>query len=215
MQMCIPCNLFEKNVTIKMKDILKRRFKSKVEKEEFTLKEYYRKNRLDVNKVVEDYYGYIYMIVKNTKSIGISEEDVEEIISDVFLALWKNSANLAEETRIKPYLAGIAKNVLKNKYRKTKMDYSISDYEEQLMISYTLETISEEREQNEMIRKSLSNLKQEEYQIFMAFYYENKKIKEIAKRLDISEGKVKVILHRVRKKLKARLKEGGYSYGEG
>ena len=180
-----------------------------------TLKEYIKGNRLDIDKVVEDYYGYIYMIVKNTRSIGILEEDIEEIISDVFLALWKNYANLTEETKLKPYLAGIAKNVLKNKYRKTKMDYSISDYEEQLVTPHTLEIISEEREQNEMIRKSLRNMKPEEYQIFMAFYYENKKIKEIAKKLDVSESKVKVILHRVRKELKIQLKKGGYSYGNG
>lgn len=179
------------------------------------LKEYSKNNRLDVDKVVEDYYGYIYMVIKNIKSIGILEEDMEEIISDVFLALWKNYANLTEETKIKPYLTGIAKNVLKNKYRKTKMDFSLSDYEEQLIAPHTLEVISEEREQNEMIKKSLSNLKPEEYQIFMAFYYENKKIKEIAKKLDISESKVKVILHRLRKELKEQLKKGGYSYGNG
>jgi len=198
-----------------MKDILKRRFKSKVEKKEATLKEYSKNNRLDIDRVVEDYYGYIYMIIKNTKSAGILEEDVEEIISDVFLALWKNYANLTGETKVKLYLTGIAKNVLKNKYRKTKMEYPISDYEEKLISPHALEAISEEREQNEMIRKSLSNLKQEEYQIFMAFYYENKKIKEIAKNLEVSESKVKVILHRVRKELKAELKRGGYSYGNG
>jgi len=180
-----------------------------------TLKEYIKGNRLDIDKVVEDYYGYIYMIVKNIKSIGILEEDMEEIISDVFLALWKNYESLTEETKIKPYLAGIAKNVLKNKYRKTKIDYPISDYEEQLVSPYTLEIISEEREQNEMIKKSLNNLKQEEYQIFMAFYYENKKIREIAQKLDVSESKVKVILHRLRKELKEQLKKGGYSYGNG
>jgi len=138
-----------------------------VEKEELTLKDYSKNHRLDIDKVVEDYYGYIYMIVKNIKSIGILEEDMEEIISDVFLALWKNYANLVQETKIKPYLAGIAKNVLKNKYRKTKIDYPISDYEEQLVSPYTLEIISEEREQNEMIKDTLKILKPEEYQIFM------------------------------------------------
>lgn len=186
-----------------------------MEKREITLKEYSKGNRLDIDRIIEDYYGYIYMIVKNTKSIGILEEDIEEIISDVFLALWKNYGNLEEETKLKPYLIGITKNVLKNKYRTTKMDCPISDYEEQLVTPHTLEIISEEREQNEMIKKSLKNLKQEEYQIFMAFYYENKKIKEIAKRLEISESKVKVILHRVRKELKEQLKKGGYSYGNG
>lgn len=54
------CNFFRKSVTIYVKDILKRRFKSKVEKRETTLREYSRENRLDIDKVVEDYYGYIY-----------------------------------------------------------------------------------------------------------------------------------------------------------
>lgn len=54
------CNFLKKTVTICMKDILKRRFKSKVEKRETTLREYSRENRLDIDKVVEDYYGYIY-----------------------------------------------------------------------------------------------------------------------------------------------------------
>ncbi len=186
-----------------------------MEKEELTLKDYSKNHRLDIDKVVEDYYGYIYIIVKNTKSVGILEEDMEEMISDVFLALWKNYANLVQETKIKPYLAGIAKNVLKNKYRTTKMDFSLSDYEEQLIAPHTLEVISEEREQNEMIKDTLKILKPEEYKIFMAFYYENKKIKEIAKNLEISESKVKVILHRVRKELKTKLRKGGYSYGNG
>ena len=58
--------------------------------------------------------------MKNTKSVGILEEDMEEMISDVFLALWKNYANLTEETKLKPYLAGIAKNVLKINIGKQK-----------------------------------------------------------------------------------------------
>ena len=92
------------------------------------------------------------------------------------------------------------------------MHCSISDYEEHLVASHELEMIIEEREQNEIIKGALKMLKLEEYQIFIAFYYENKKVKEIAKILGISESKVKVILHRVRKDLKAYLKKGGYSY---
>ena len=44
------------------------------------------------------------------------------------------------------------------------------------------------------------------------FYYNSKKVKEIAEVLGISKPKVKTTLHRVRKKLKSELKKGGYSY---
>ena len=42
----------------------------------------------------------------------------------------------------------------------------------------------------------------------MMFYYEEKKIKEISNILDISQSKVKMKLHRIRKKLKQNLKGG-------
>ena len=53
-----------------------------------------------------------------------------------------------------------------------------------------------------------------EYQVFIMFYSEGKTVKEIAKILNFSESKVKVVLHRVRKKIKTNLEDGGYSYGK-
>ena len=46
------------------------------------------------------------------------------------------------------------------------------------------------------------------------FYYKSKKIKEISKELNISEAKVKITLHRLRKFVKKKLKERGYDYGK-
>ena len=52
---------------------------------------------------------------------------------------------------------------------------------------------------------ALNELKYEEKQIFIMFYYNSNKIKEIAEMLGISKSKVKTTLHRVRKKLKSKL----------
>ena len=52
----------------------------------------------------------------------------------------------------------------------------------------------------------------ESKEIFIYFYYEQRKIKEISKILNISESKVKTRLHRVRKKIKKELEKGGYRY---
>lgn len=173
-----------------------------------TLKEYSKCNRLDIDKVVEDYYGYIYMIVKNTKSIGILEEDIEEIISDVFLTVWNNREKLDKEKELSPYIAGITKNLIKKKYRNSKIYENIEDYEEKLIGIEGMDLYSEEDEQNEVIIKELEKLKEEDKKIFMMFYYEDKKIKEISNILDVSQSKVKMKLHRIRKKLKQNLKGG-------
>lgn len=184
-----------------------------MEKKEI-IKDYMINKRIDIDKVIDEFYGYVYIIVKNSKSISVSDEDMEEIISDVFLALWKNSSYLNEEMLVKPYLAGTAKNIIKNKYRTIRMDDSISNYEEKMMDITNVENLAEEQEQNDIIKETLKNMKEEEYTIFIMFYYEAKKIKEIADKLKISESKVKIVLHRVRKEIKRNLRNGGYGYGK-
>lgn len=70
------------------------------------------------------------------------------------------------------------------------------------------------KEQNNFIQDTLKKMKEEDYNIFIMFYYEGKKIDEIAKKLDVSNSKIKVSLHRIRKKIKISLNKGGYNYGE-
>lgn len=176
------------------------------------LNEYLINGKLDIDKIIDDFYGYVYIIVKNGVSIFITDEDIEEIVSDVFVAIWKNSNKLSNTIALKPYLAGIAKNVVKNKYRKSKLNFSISDYEEILVDKCNIEKITEENEKEKVIQETLKNIKPEEYKIFILFYYEAKSIKEIAKILNFSASKVKTILHRVRKNIKRNLEDGGYGY---
>lgn len=178
------------------------------------LKDYLKNGKVDIDKIIDDFYGYVYIIVKNGVSIAMTDEDIEEIVSDVFVAIWKNSINLLKTTEIKPYLIGIAKNVIRNKYRNTELNFSISDYEENLIDTCNIEKITEENEQNKVILDTLKTVKPKEYEIFIMFYYESKSIKEIAKVLNLSTSNVKTILHRIRKNLKRNLEDGGYGYGK-
>ena len=178
------------------------------------LKDYLVKGKLDIDKLIDNFYGYVYIIAKNGISVFITNEDMEEIISDVFVAIWKNSINLSYTTDIKHYLAGITKNVIKNKYRDTETNFSISDYEEKLINNYSLENKTEENEQNTIISNTLKTLKPDEYKIFILYYYNSKSVKEIAKELNFSTSNIKTILHRVRNKIKRNLEDGGYGYGK-
>ncbi len=178
------------------------------------LKDYLLNGKLDIDKLLDDFYGYVYIIVKNGVSIYVTDEDVEEIISDIFIAVWKNSKMLSNTLDIKAYLSGTAKNIIKNKYRNSEINFSISEYEGKIVDNSNLEKQAEENEQNIIIKNTLKTLKKEEYTIFIKFYYENRTTKEIAKQLNCSIGNVKVILHRVRKKIRKNLEDGGYGYGK-
>ena len=75
------------------------------------LNNYISKGELEVENLINDYYNYIYLVVKNMASIAITAEDIEEILSDTFLAVWKNHKKLDKLTNIKAYLIGTAKNI--------------------------------------------------------------------------------------------------------
>ncbi len=53
------------------------------------IKEYIFENNLDIEKIINDYAGYVYTIIKNS-GYSFNNEDIEEISSDVFLTIWKN-----------------------------------------------------------------------------------------------------------------------------
>ena len=178
------------------------------------LSDYMENETLDIDMLIDDYYSYIYIVVKNGISINISQEDMEEIISDTFVAFWKNSKYLRKDLLVKPYLKGIAKNLIKNKYRDNNINVSIENYENTLVGDFDIDDVIENNEKNEVILDTLKTLNKNEYSIFMMYYYEGKNIKEISKELNLSVGNVKTILHRVRKKIKRNLEEGGYSYGK-
>lgn len=169
-------------------------------------------NDFDIDGLITRHYNYVYTIVINFKNINVSQEDIEEIISDIFMAVWNNKEKIKDSVIITHYLAGITKNVICKKYRDIKLTYPISDYENSFVDIINVDKIVELKEQNDIIKKTLKNMKKQEYEIFIMFYYEGRKINEICEILKISISKVKVNLHRIRKKMKKSLKEGGYDY---
>ncbi|MBR3888460.1 MAG: sigma-70 family RNA polymerase sigma factor [Clostridia bacterium] len=176
------------------------------------LNNYISKNELEVEKLINDYYNYIYLVVKNMSSIAITDEDIEEILSDTFFAIWKNYRKLNKSTNIKAYLIGTAKNITRNKYRETVMNLSIAEYEENILDDFSIEDFTEEKEKINEVKKIISSLSEEEYTIFVCFYYDGMKVKEIAKKLNLTASNVKVKLHRIRNLIRDNLKNGGYGY---
>lgn len=180
-------------------------------KKEKLIKQYIEKDSLNIEKVMEDYTNYLYIIVKN-KNFKLTEEDIEEIVSDVFLAVWKNQKKLDMQKGMSSYLAAIANHLYNKKLRNSKNVMDIESYENQLQDTKNIEQQIEDKQKNHMILQEIDTMKQEDQDIFLYYYYYAKSIKEIAKQLNITEGKVKSRLFRIRKKLKNKLEKRGYSY---
>lgn len=181
-----------------------------------TLENYVKKDELDIEKVINDYSSFLCKFVKSN-SYNLNKEDFEEIVSDSFFVLWKNYKKLNLSDNISNYLCGVSRNILLKKLRKNKIfnkNVNIEDYQNILDSKKDVEDIFYEQERISFMENIVLGLDSESREIFILYYYEQRKVKEISKILNISESKVKTKLYRIRKKLKKELKEGGYGYGK-
>lgn len=180
-------------------------------KESNLIKNYIQDNQLNIEKVIINYTPYIYTIIKN-KNSDLSNEDIEEIVSDVFLAVWKNQSRLDINKEISTYLVGIAKNLYNKKIRNKKNIINIENYKNNLFDAESIDIKIENTEKENLIFMLVNNMKQEDKDIFILYYYNAKSIKDIANILNITENKIKSRLFRIRRKIKRGLEKRGYSY---
>lgn len=176
------------------------------------IENYKERNNINIEKLIDDYNGYVYKIIDNMVGKALSNEDKEEIISDTFFVLWKNRNTINEEKMLSSYIAGIARNLVKLKSRKININYDIDYYENKIADFKNIDLLCEERDKITIVENAINKMKEQDKQIFNLYYYSSMKISEISKKLNISEFNVKSRLYRIRKKLKKELERGGYSY---
>ena len=170
------------------------------------LKSYINEGEVDLDKIINDFSPYIRKIINNMVGENLSYENKEEILADTFFILWKNQTK--NIIYLDSYIAGITRNLIKEKLNKKNITYNIEDYEN--FISYSdMDMFLEERIE---IERCLKILKRKELEIFNMFYYYSKSTKEIAYELGISEINVCTKLSRIRKKIKKEFSKGGH-YG--
>ena len=173
------------------------------------LEDYIINKNLDLDKIVDDYTPYVRTIVQNMVSNNLSEEDKEEIIIDTFFVLWKRYEENYTIKSLSSYMAGITRNLIKEKLKSLKHTIDIEQCKNLVEYSY-IDIYSQEREEINQLYKKIKDLKEDDIKIITMFYYSNKSIKDIAKELNISEVNTKTRLHRIRKKIKQELKQGGF-----
>lgn len=174
------------------------------------MKKVFEETSINLEEVVDTYTGYLYTAIANMTKGNLSKEDIEDVISDVFFVFWKNRNKFDKNREVKYYLVGIASNLIKEKFRKTKIVYNIEDYEN--ISNSDVNCMYEKNEREMIIEETLNKMSLEDRTIFVMYYYDFKKIKQIADHLEISEFAIKSRLHRIRRKIKKELESEGYSY---
>ena len=141
-------------------------------------------------------------------------EDSEECVNDTYLNAWNSIPDDRPEIFL-AYLGKITRNLSINLYNKKKakkrgsgeVEKVLSELENIIPSKTSVDSEIESDLISEKINEFLWTLKKEHRMIFVRRYWYLDSIKDIGKKMQISESKIKSILFRIRKKLKAYLEE--------
>lgn len=175
---------------------------------------YWQRDETAINKTEEKYGNYLTKIAFN---ILLDAEDCKECVNDTFYYAWKSIPPNKPE-KLAFYLGRITRNLAINKLREKnavmrKSDryaVSLSELDECIPSENLLDEKIDEESLAELIGKYLNTVSDEARICFVRKYFNMDSIKDIAGLYNMSESKLKSLLHRTRKGLKKFLEKEGY-----
>ena len=143
-------------------------------------------------------------------------EDVQECVNDTFLRAW-HAIPPAHPSCLSTFLGKITRNLSFDTFKKKKtqkrgngcVDIALSELEECVPSTTSVEQAVEGNILTEAINAFLGKLRKQQRDVFVCRYWYMNTVSEIAANYGISESNVKVILLRTRNKLKIFLQEAG------
>ncbi len=135
-------------------------------------------------------------------------EDVEEVVSDTFLALWRSREGLDPEKSLRAYLAAIARNQAADRRRAARpAPVPFSELDEHPGPGPQEEL--ERRDFAAALHTAVAALPETDRALVEGYYFEDEKLKALAARLGLSVPAAKTRLCRARKRLKKILEKEG------
>lgn len=164
-----------------------------------------------LRELIKAYGAAFHTICKNILR-DFSEEDIEEVISDILVGIWKSKEHFDEsrEVSFKSYCYGIARKIALKKRRGCRKNGEVIPLNEDMLEdSYNLEKQLEKEEEERILSEVMINTEEPLRTIFILRYFYFYKVKEIAALLKISNKKVENYLYRGKKVIKRELLKRG------
>lgn len=172
-------------------------------------------DRRDESAVKHTKQNYGRLLAGLARNFLRSEQDVEECVDDVLLAVWNNIPPDRPEN-FTAYLCRIAKNLAIKRLRDASAQKrvpeavtNIDELYETLSAGETPESAFDLQLTAGIINRFIGSLTGEKRYMFVRRYWYGDSVKDIAAALDESESKVKTALFRLRKDLAKELRKEG------
>ena len=152
-------------------------------------------------------YRFVLRLVRN-------EATAEDLISDVFLDIWRQAGKFEGRSQVSTWMLSIARfkalSVLRKRPEEELDEETAERIEDQ---SDDPETTLAKKDKGALLRQCLTALSAEHREIIDLVYYHEKSVEEVAGIVGIPEATVKTRMFYARKKLSELLKEQGIDRG--
>jgi RNA polymerase sigma-70 factor, ECF subfamily len=152
-------------------------------------------------------YRFMLRMVRN-------EATAEDLLSDVFLDVWRQAGKFEGRSAVSTWLLGIARfkalSVLRQRGEEELDDEQAGAIEDQ---ADDPEITLAKKDKGEALRQCLTKLSAEHREVIDLVYYHEKSVDEVAAIVGVPEATVKTRMFYARKKLSELLKERGIDRG--
>lgn len=178
-------------------------------REEIILQKIYAGDPAGLEALMDRYLPYVSAVVWNILRNSMPPEDGEEVVSDVFLAAWRQPSALRPGS-VKSWLGAVARNKARNRLR--QMDRTLPLEEDALEVPGPDDPPGEyERKlERKLVRQAVDALPGPDREIFLRHYYYAQTVEEVARCMGLNQSTVKTKLRRGRMKLKDTLTREGF-----
>jgi RNA polymerase sigma-70 factor (ECF subfamily) len=143
-----------------------------------------------------------------------NESSAEDVVSEVFIDVWRNAAHFEGRSEASTWLLAIARNKALTMLRRRKDDEL--DEESAAAIEDSAddpEVALQKRNKGDVLRACLSRLSPPHREVIDLVYYHDKSIEEVARIVGAPEGTVKTRMFHARKQLAELAKAAGVDRG--
>jgi len=147
-------------------------------------------------------YRWLLRIVGN-------ETVAEDLLSDVFLDVWRQAASFEGRASVSTWLLAIARYKALSA-RRARVDTELDERITSTVAdpADTPEAALQEKRRGELLRKSLAKLSPEHGEVIDLAYYHGKSVKEVAEIVGVGEATVKTRMFYARRKLASLVAAG-------
>lgn len=179
-------------------------------REEKIIAEIAQRNEHAICYIIEKYSKLLWTVVDSIlKNVG-TQQDVEECVADVFIALWERPGQFnPNKGRLKSWLCIVARSKALDRYREISRHCTVSIDDVMLIGRMGIQDYIIREEIKHDLAAAMNALSKIERDILIRRYYYEQKPREIAVALDMPVKQIDNYLYRSKQKLRHAVSQQG------